>query len=125
MLPTNNCVGQHKPFYHRTNTLTITNISTRIQARDGVAVVLYSKPNCAQCKLTSNMLDKAGIVYATVDVTQDDTALAYVTGDRAYGGLGYKAAPVVYVSTIDGDIDWHGFRPDLIKKFITEIADAA
>ncbi|MCC9068836.1 glutaredoxin family protein [Arthrobacter cryoconiti] len=71
------------------------------------------------------MLDKAGIVYTKVDVTKDDAALAYVTGDKVDGGLGYRSAPVVYVSTIDGDIDWHGFRPDNIKKFITEIADAA
>ena len=105
--------------------MTIINISTRIQARDGVAVVVYTTPGCVQCGPTKKMLDKAGVVYTEVDLSQDPGAHAYVTGDRADGGLGYKSAPIVYVSTIDGDIDWQGFRPDNVKKFITEIADAA
>jgi len=105
--------------------LTVTNISERIQARDGVAVVLYSKPQCAQCDLTAGMLDRAGIVYAKVDITQDETAYEYVTRSRDEGGLGFQQAPVVYVSTIDGDLDWAGFRPDLIKTHITDRADAA
>lgn len=125
MLPTNNRAGQHKPIYHRTNTLTITNITDRIQARDGVAVVIYTTPGCVQCGPTIKMLDKAGIVYTEVDITTDVTAHAYVTGPREQGGLGYLAAPVVVVSTIDGYIDWNGLRPDLIAKHITDLANAA
>lgn len=124
MLPTNNRAGQHKPIYHRTNTLTITNITDRIQARDGVAVVVYTQPNCVQCKQTFFMLDRANIVYTKVDVTEDDTALAYVKGDREQGGLGYLAAPVVVASGIDGDTDWNGFRPDLIASHIINPAKA-
>lgn len=125
MLPTNNRAGQHKPIYHRTNTLTITNITDRIQARDGVAVVVYTTPGCVQCGPTMKMLDRAGIVYTEVDITTDETAYDYVTGDREQGGLGYKAAPVVVVSTTEGYIDWNGLRPDLIAQHITARADAA
>lgn len=105
--------------------MTITNITDRIQARDGVAVVVYTTPGCVQCGPTKKMLDRAGIVYTEVDITTDETALAYVTGDREQGGLGYKTAPVVVASTPDGDIDWNGLRPDLIKLHITDLANAA
>lgn len=99
--------------------MTIINITERIQARDGVAVVVYTTPGCVQCGPTKKMLDKASIVYTEVDITKDPTAHAYVTGPRDKGGLGYLAAPVVVASTPDGDIDWNGLRPDLIKKHIT------
>lgn len=104
--------------------MTITNITEHIQARDGVAVVVYTTPGCVQCGPTKKMLDKAGIVYTEVDITTDPTAHAYVTGPRETGGLGYMAAPVVVVSGIDGDLDWNGLRPDLIKQYITDPAKA-
>jgi len=105
--------------------LTITNITDRIQARDGVAVVVYTTPGCVQCGPTVKMLNKAGIVYTEVDITTDQTAYNYVTGPREQGGLGYKAAPVVVVSTTDGYVDWNGLRPDLIRTHITARNDAA
>lgn len=100
--------------------MTITDLSERIQARDGAAVVLYSKPNCQPCRMTKRTLDAAGIHYAEVDVTTDPGALAYVKDTLRYSG-----APVVYVSTIDGDVHWQGLQPDLIRAHITERADAA
>lgn len=105
--------------------MNITNITDRIQARDGVAVVVYTTPGCVQCGPTKKMLDKAGIVYTEVDITTDETAHAYVTGPREQGGLGYLSAPVVVAATPDGDIDWNGLRPDLIKQHITARANAA
>lgn len=105
--------------------MTITNITERIQARDGVAVVVYTTPGCVQCGPTKKMLDKAGIVYTEVDITTDAAAHAYATGAREKGGLGYMTAPVVVASTPEGDIDWNGLRPDLIKLHITDPAKAA
>lgn len=100
-------------------------ITEQIQQRDGVAVVVYTQPNCVQCKQTFFVLDRAGIVYTKVDVTEDETALAYVKRPVSEGGLGYLAAPVVVASTIDGDITWNGFRNDLLKQHITDQAKAA
>jgi glutaredoxin-like protein NrdH len=96
-----------------------------IQTRDGVAVVVYTKPNCVQCTQTFRMLDRADIYYTKVDITQDPTARDFITRDVAAGGLGYLQAPVVYVSAIEGDEHWSGFRFDLVEKHITKRADAA
>ena len=33
-----------------------------------MAITVYSKPNCVQCSATRRALDKAGLVYETVDI---------------------------------------------------------
>lgn len=100
-------------------------ITTPNQTLTAPAVVVYTQPNCVQCKQTFFMLDRAGVTYTKVDVTEDDAALAYVKGAREDGGLGYLAAPVVVVSATEGDTDWNGFRPDLIKSLIVDAQAAA
>lgn len=95
-------------------TTTAIDLTAAIQARDGVAVVVYTKPACPQCDMTKMQLNRAGIEYTTVDVTEDETALWYI---KDY--LGYLAAPVVVTSTPDGEQHWNGFRPDLIRQHIT------
>ena len=92
--------------------------AAEIQERDGVAVVVYSKPACVQCNLTKNRLDEKGIVYTTVDMTADPVALAYVKET-----LGILSAPAVVAATPTGDETWGGFRPDLIAEHITERKD--
>ena len=67
-------------------------------------VTVYSKPACVQCDATYRALDKNGIPYAIVDLTQDDEALELVRS------LGYLQAPVV----VAGEKHWFGFRPDQI-----------
>ncbi|MDO4243630.1 MAG: glutaredoxin-like protein NrdH [Actinomyces sp.] len=70
-----------------------------------MAITVYSKPNCVQCTATYRALDKAGLPYATVDISLDVEALEQVRS------LGYAQAPVV----VAGDEHWSGFRPDKIK----------
>ena len=70
-----------------------------------MAITVYSKPNCVQCSATRRALDKAGLVYETVDISRDAEALEQVTS------LGYAQAPVV----VAGEEHWSGFRPDKIK----------
>jgi len=67
-------------------------------------ITVYSKPACVQCDATYRALDKHGIAYDVVDLTQDPTALKLVRS------LGYLQAPVV----VAGDTHWSGFRPDQI-----------
>ena len=68
-------------------------------------ITVYSKPNCVQCNATYRALNKQGLSYEVVDLTQDTEALQTVKA------LGYQQAPVVFT---DGD-HWAGFRPDKIK----------
>ena len=96
------------------------NHAQELQALEGVAVVLYNKPKgCVQCDATKRKLKKHNVHYTEVDVTQDETALNFIKG------LGYSAAPVVYVSTIEGDVHWTQFDVEKIAEHITERADAA
>lgn len=68
-------------------------------------VTVYTKPACVQCNATYKALDKVGIPYVTVDITEDAAARERVLS------LGYLQAPVVMA----GDDHWSGFRPDRIK----------
>ena len=69
-------------------------------------VTVYSKPACVQCNATYRPLDKAGIDYQVIDMSQDADALEKV---RA---LGHMQAPVIIT---DND-HWSGFRPDKIRE---------
>ena len=70
-----------------------------------MTITIYSQPMCVQCDATYRALDKQGLDYERIDVTQDTEALDFIKG------LGYQQAPVVMVD----DEHWSGFRPDLIK----------
>jgi len=73
-------------------------------------ITVYTKPACVQCNATYKALDKNGLEYTVVDISQDDEAREYVLA------LGYLQAPVVVVDT---DTHWSGFRPDRIKTLTT------
>ncbi|TSD94916.1 hypothetical protein FOS14_19535 [Skermania sp. ID1734] len=71
-------------------------------------ITVYSKPNCYQCKATVKQLDKLGLPYTVVDVSQDGA------GREHLSELGYLQVPVV--ETADGQ-HWSGFRPDALRRF--------
>ncbi|WP_058234513.1 glutaredoxin-like protein NrdH [Devriesea agamarum] len=75
-------------------------------------ITVYSKPMCVQCDATKRALNKAGLDYVVVDVTEDAEALAKIKG------MGYMQAPVVITSTDH----WSGFRPDKIKAMTAAAA---
>lgn len=66
---------------------------------------VYTKPSCVQCDMTKRYMDKNGIEYNTVDITEDPEALDMILG------MGFSSAPVV----ISGDLAWAGFQPDKIN----------
>lgn len=68
-------------------------------------ITVYTTPDCGQCMMTSKALDKRGLEYLKVDVTENPDAAEFVKS------LGYTRAPVVIV----GDNHWSGFRPDKIN----------
>lgn len=69
-------------------------------------ITVYSKPSCPQCDWTKRGLNKHGIQYSEVDITQDADALAQIKNE------GFASAPVVFAGTEK----WSGFRPDKIKE---------
>ena len=70
-----------------------------------MTITVYTKPACVQCNMTYKALDKAGLDYEVVDISEDTEARDYVMA------LGYLQAPVVVA---DGE-HWSGFRPERIK----------
>ncbi|MGC5024339.1 glutaredoxin-like protein NrdH [Tsukamurella sp. DT100] len=79
-----------------------------------VEITVYTKPACVQCNATYKALDKAGLEYRVVDITEDAEARDYVMA------LGYLQAPVV----VAGDAHWSGFRPDRVKALAAVAATA-
>jgi glutaredoxin-like protein NrdH len=75
-------------------------------------ITVYTKPACVQCNATYKALDKNGLDYRIVDITEDADARDYVMS------LGYLQAPVV----VAGETHWSGFRPDHIKALATQAA---
>lgn len=82
------------------------------------SITVYTQPNCQPCKATKRWLDKRGIVYNTIDLTESPADMEAVLA------LGYKAAPVTIVAgrSPDMDLHWQGFIPDLLAKYTTKEA---
>ena len=76
-------------------------------------ITVYSKPNCVQCTATYRALDKAGVEYTVIDISQDADARDYVMS------LGYLQAPVVVLA--DGH-HWSGFKDREIKAAVDKMA---
>jgi glutaredoxin-like protein NrdH len=77
-----------------------------------MTVTVYTKPACVQCNATYRALDKRGITYQSVDISQDPEALERLRG------LGYQQAPVV----VTDEDSWSGFRPDKIAELAESTA---
>ncbi|GAB2629151.1 glutaredoxin-like protein NrdH [Prescottella soli] len=77
-----------------------------------MSITVYTKPACVQCNATYRALDKAGLEYDVVDISESPEARDYVMA------LGYLQAPVV----VAGDDHWSGFRPDRIKDLTANAA---
>lgn len=76
-------------------------------------ITVYTQPQCQPCKRTKYVLDREGVPYAEVDISQDHQAL------EAIKALGYYSAPVVIVSNGDttDETHWSGLRPDMIQQY--------
>lgn len=84
-------------------------------------ITVYTQPNCQPCRATKRWLDKRGVEYRTVDVTESPADLA------AIKSLGYNSVPVVIVSNGDPetDIHWSGLHVDNLTKYTIESKAAA
>lgn len=80
--------------------------SVEAEGDNAGVVTVYTKPACVQCNATYRALDKKGIRYVSVDISQDPEARERVVA------MGYLQAPVV----VNGEDHWSGFRPDKIEE---------
>lgn len=84
------------------------------------AVTVYTTPSCQQCRFTKRWLDKHGVDYDVVDLSQDTQAL------DAVREMGYGSAPVVFASPAPGvDVHWYGFNPEKLAQHTTTQEEAA
>ena len=84
-----------------------------------VSVTVYSTgPSCIRCTMTCRCLQSAGIPFRVIDVTTEPIALQFVTDE-----LGYTEAPVVIVDD-EPQNHWSGFRPDLIERLASRLAES-
>lgn len=68
-------------------------------------ITVYTKPNCVQCDATKRHLNKLGLAYNAIDITQDQEAFEKIVG------MGFQAAPVV----ITDEGSWSGYQPDKLN----------
>ena len=83
-----------------------------------MTVRVYTTPNCNQCAMTKMWLDKKGVHYTTVDLTDR----ANINDYAAVRALGYTSAPIVAIGT-DYEAHWSGFRPDLLAEHCLDPED--
>ncbi len=72
--------------------------------------IVYTKDNCVQCDMTKRLMDKIGVEYETINISENPAEL-----DKLIE-MGYRAAPVVVVTSETGIESWAGFQPDKITS---------
>lgn len=73
-------------------------------------VTVYTKSGCVQCRATTALMDRLGIDYELVDISNNPLIVTFLQGE------GHKSLPVVFVDHDETTETWSGFRPDLIKQ---------
>lgn len=69
-------------------------------------MIIYTKNNCAQCKMTKLHLTNLGISYTELNVDDNER---YLEQAKA---TGYKSMPIV---VLDGRVIASGFQPDALN----------
>ena len=74
-------------------------------------VTVYTTPACVQCQQTKKTMDRLGIHYDSIDLSQHPEQLEQFRQD------GMTQAPIV----IAGEARWTGFRLEKIKSLANRI----
>lgn len=100
-----------------TSVKAITTNSIAIGSKVYNGIVVLTKDGCVPCKMTMKKLDKAGIQFDAVRMSDDENATADEVAAIEYArNLGAMGAPVVIVSD---DNVWTQMRPDKIDELIS------
>lgn len=76
------------------------------QPTEDAGVTIYTTPNCPGCMATKRALDKSGIDYNQIDLSQRPDLV------QAFKAQGLARAPIVEA---DGE-RWSGYNPDKMKE---------
>ena len=71
-----------------------------------MSVTVYSLPNCSQCMATKRHMDRKGIEYSEVDLSQHPDKI------KEFIELGHSTAPIVTA----GEKIWSGYRHSEIES---------
>lgn len=76
-------------------------------------ITIYGRANCTNCRATEQYLDRFGIHYLYVDLTDNQGELDKLAE------MGYSALPVVVGKDKNGnDYSFCGFNQQFLKKII-------
>ena len=79
--------------------------------RNSSNIIVFSKNNCVQCKMSKRHLDASGVEYQEINLDEYPEFLDYVKNE-----LGFKMLPVIQVPKHLGIENISGFRPNSIKE---------
>jgi glutaredoxin-like protein NrdH len=71
-----------------------------------MSVTVYTTPNCVQCNATKKHLERIGIEYETVDLSENPDTL------REFVEKGLTTAPIV----VAGENIWSGYQHAKIES---------
>ena len=69
-------------------------------------IVIYTLPDCQACKATRRALDKYGLAYESINLSERPDLADQLRKQ------GFVQAPII----ISGEHAWSGYRPDLIRS---------
>lgn len=75
---------------------------------DTPTLTIYTTPNCPSCRLTRQALDRAGLTYEVVDLSERPDLVVQLRSE------GLLQAPILD----DGTARSAGFRPDRIRAIV-------
>lgn len=73
-------------------------------------ITIYTKRNCPACEATKKAMDRAGLDYEVIDVSDN------LARQQTLRECGFRQMPVVEVSDGEDYRSWEGFRQNLIKQ---------
>lgn len=81
-----------------------------------MSIRLYTQPNCGFCDLMKEMLDKVKISYYTIDIKEDEMALAFIKEQ------GHRTVPQLYANDvhINTNPNTREYTPDELERLIIE-----
>lgn len=77
-----------------------------------VPVTIHTTPNCVQCMQTKRVLDKEGIAYEVIDLSERPDLVQKFKDEH-----GFTSAPIVTTDTKA----WSGFRLDKLQSLVRHV----